>query len=297
MKGYIAYTCLLSSMICAMEKPVEKEPEKEKEIRIIVAHDNAIQSNNMRTSDTVRSSNTTIRSSGPVNKNNGETIIIVNSLEEMSKYLKDQNGGVSLAIGDTITQNVIEKNNKKEKLQDKPFVYIPPFNMDDVEKALSKKPQKEEFEELVDLIAQASGKDLTQIKKRLAAKLEEHHETPPSSDEAKDDQQIVMNLRQALAQHKTISTKRNEHLAQNNPRAAKAELVRPPTLSELFELGNVGDKSQLQKIELMIHNLMSQKLSETQDSKTKITWAAIVGPIVSAALTAGLGYLTGKKTC
>lgn len=220
----------------------------------------------------------------------GQGIILVHTQEDLERILQQQE--VELAENDT-------KESKRKSI-----VYMPRMDLDTITQDL-KNPTDEDFKEvcnfLKETLKQHHDIDISRVEKRLARKLKEIHDSPPTSPILGDGQKLqkaqstVQILRRASVHQATIRSERNQ-VAKRSPALQRAREPKPlEIIQEIAQDPNVQDNLNILKD--IAFQLLNEKLTETQSSKTTTTWVTAgvgaLGTIASAVIT----YLSTRKSC
>lgn len=211
-------------------------------------------------------------------KTQGKGIIVIHSLEDLDRLMKDR--GIDL--------DEIDKHNS--------IVYLPKMDLVALEREITPQHDEEHFVEVVnfykELLKQNSGKDISKIERRLAQKFKELHDSPPATPHEEENeekrkaaeqfnqaQKAVQALRLAAVHQSTLRTNREQDkkrspVGRRMPREAKPFEI----LERVAADPNVQEN--LKVLETIAFNLLGEKVTETQNSKTTTTW-----------VTAGIGAL------
>ena len=234
-------------------------------------------------------------------------IIIVRSLEDLETIMKSQ--GVTFK----------EKASKRLSI-----VYMPNIKLDEVKKEVAQKPaavnkdkdvekglpsEPNDFEEIFDFFSKCildkTQVDITPIKRRLIEEFEKAHNTPPPTPHDDEKTQKVQKTKKAVDVLRTATQYQASARTQRAQQVKQSPILHqarePKPLEILSTVASVANDpavhDNLQTVEHLVMGLLSQKLGETQDSKTRTTWvtAAIGGG--SSIAAAVIAYLATKKTC
>lgn len=153
------------------------------------------------------------------------------------------------------------------------------------------------FEYCLKYLKEKKDMDISQVKNRMIEKFKKAHNTPPDSPKSsrQKTKKVVQALHDASQYHETARTKRTQEI-QRNPVLQSA---REPRALEVINalIKDPEVHSGLEAMEQIAFKLLSKKLTETQDSKTKTTWVTASIGALASIIAAGLTYLGTKHSC
>lgn len=219
--------------------------------------------------------------------------IIVRSIEDLERMLKERGFSV---------------NDGKSKRNS--IVYVPKMDIDAIKRENTPPSGEEDFKGVVvvfkEHLKNHGGKDISKIERRLAEKFREIHQTPPNSPLTANDmstlkqaQKAIEVLHKASIHQSTLRTRREQEV-RRSPALSGTRDPKPAEIVDIVAKENPEVQSDIKVLEDLAFKLLTEKLTETQDSKTWTMWVTagigFGGTIISGVISGVLTYIATKKS-